>query len=83
MARYVGQLKYCYELELREDPTVAGGVEVGWTVTAGKVSAATELTNTTGNPGLSSCVVNKIKRWQFDPAFSGEVRWPFAFSPKE
>ncbi len=76
-----GQLKYCYEQQLKEDPSLAGRVEVEWNVTGGRVTAVSIFANTTGNQALAQCIVSKINRWRFPPEIEGEISWPFVFKP--
>lgn len=79
--RNTGQLKYCYEQELKADPNLAGRVEIEWVVTGGRVTSANVLVNTTGNSQLGTCIVGKIKRWTFPAEIEGEISWPFVFQP--
>ena len=74
-----GQLQYCYEDQLRSDPSLAGRVEVQWNVAGGRVTQALVATNTTGNDALAQCILRKIKRWRFPEDVSGSTTWPFVF----
>jgi hypothetical protein len=40
------------------------------------------LADSTGDPALSYCVENKIKRWIFPVEVSGEALWPFVFQQR-
>ncbi|MEQ1503627.1 MAG: AgmX/PglI C-terminal domain-containing protein [Myxococcota bacterium] len=83
VGRYQGQLQYCYEKEMKVDPTLEGRIEVGWSVSGGLVSSAPYIiANTTGNQALADCVVKKIRRWEFPPDVQGGMSWPFLFKPK-
>jgi hypothetical protein len=77
--RYAGQLKYCYERRLKEVPSLAGRVEVGWFVSGGAVEGLTIVLNTTRDDELGDCIKNKIRRWQFPEDVEGDVSWPFVF----
>ena len=77
--RYAGQLKYCYERRLKEVPSLAGRVEVGWYVAGGAVEGLTIVLNTTRDDELGDCIKNKIRRWQFPEDVEGDVSWPFVF----
>jgi len=81
IARKKGQVRSCYEAELKVDPSLAGKVEVVWTVNPdGSVSGVTVDANTTGNQALGDCVVRRIKRWQFPEAEEEfEISYPFIF----
>jgi len=79
-----GQVKSCYEKELKADPGLMGTVIVAWTVSpSGKVSGARVVANSTGNRELESCVKKKITSWTF-PASHGasvDIEYPFKFVP--
>jgi hypothetical protein len=77
-----GQLKYCYETELKSNPDLNGRVEIEWNIAGGRVTAADVFANTTGDSELATCIVSKIKRWTFPPEIEGEVQWPFIFKQK-
>lgn len=82
--RRKGQVRSCYEKELKSDPYIAGVVSVAWTVTSGGgVSNVRVLSNSTGNPDISRCIVRTVGRWSF-PSSHGEavdVEYPFRFTP--
>ncbi len=77
-----GQLQYCYEQQLRANPSLAGRVEVEWFVRDRRVTSATVFANTTSNAALGECIVGKIRRWRFSTEVEGEILYPFVFSPK-
>lgn len=79
--RNSGQVKYCYERELKDHPDLAGRVEVSMNVFAGEVVGATALSNTTGSRTLQDCVIGKVRRWRFPDELTGEIVWPFVFQP--
>lgn len=74
-----GQLQYCYEEQLRSDPSLSGRVEVRWNIANQRVTSASVVSNTTGNDALAQCIVKKIRRWRFDAETTGAVSWPFVF----
>lgn len=74
-----GQLTYCYEEQLRSDPSLSGRVEVRWNVSGRRVTSASVVSNSTGNDALGQCIVRKIKRWKFGEDVSGSTTWPFVF----
>lgn len=77
-----GQLTYCYEQQLRGNPSLQGRVEVEWYVRDRRVTSANVFANTTGNAELGECIVGKIRRWRFDAGIEGEMLYPFIFKPK-
>lgn len=74
-----GQLTYCYEEQLRSDPSLSGRVEIRWNVAGGRVTQASVVANNTGNAMLGQCIVRKIKRWRFPTDVEGSTTWPFVF----
>ena len=81
VGRKKGQIKACYEEQLKADPELAGKIEVTWTVMPdGSVSGVGVATNTTGNKELETCIIRRIKRWQFpEAADEFEITYPFNF----
>ena len=73
-----GQLMYCYENELRADPSLSGRIVVEWQISNNRVTSIRVASNGTGNAELASCIVKKVKRWRFD-GVEGAVSWPFVF----
>ena len=85
--RYSGQLKYCYEVRLKEKPDLSGKVTLEWTVAEGaeptsisKVTDVKVTKNTTGDSELGSCFMAKLKRWRFPAETSGKASQPFTLS---
>jgi len=75
--RYRGQVKYCYDGRLKENPSLEGRVEVMFTVGNGRVMSAEILGNTTGDAALGECIRRKVSSWRFDPGEEAEVIYPF------
>lgn len=78
----VGKIQGCYERGLRDDPSIAGRVQVAWTIAAGGDVTGTRIqTSTLGAPSVERCILDKIEQWQF-PASKGrsQVVFPFSFS---
>lgn len=84
VARKKGQLQACYERELKADSSLAGKVEVVWTVNPdGGVSGVMVDVNTTGNQALAKCVQTRIRRWQFPEGEDEfEITYPLVFSAR-
>ncbi|MFT7519831.1 MAG: outer membrane biosynthesis protein TonB, partial [Kiritimatiellia bacterium] len=74
-----GQLQYCYEEQLRGDPSLGGRVEVQFQINNMRVTTANIVNNTTGNDALAQCILKKVKRWRFAADTAGAVSWPFVF----
>ncbi len=81
VSRKKGQIKACYEEQLKANPDLAGKVEITWTVRAdGSVGGASVASNTTGNKDLENCILRRIKRWKFPEGEDEfEITYPFNF----
>ena len=71
--RYTGQLRYCYESQLKVEPTLAGLVVLDWTIEQGRVQASTAAVDTTGSDALKACLERKVLRWRFSSETTGRV----------
>ena len=79
--RKTGQIKYCYEEALKEDPTLEGRVAMFWRLEGGRPHDV--RTDSTLNPALIDCITHKIERWRFPVEVEdGDVSWPFVFRPQ-
>jgi len=79
-----GQVRSCYEKELKTEPDLLGVVSVAWTVTgAGGVTNVQILRNSTGNRDMEGCIKRTIGSWSFPASHGGEVdiEYPFRFVP--
>jgi hypothetical protein len=66
-------VKTCYEQHRRDDPGLAGKIELALTVKAdGVVSGVSVSSNSTGNDDLAGCVSRRIYGWQMEG--TGEER---------
>jgi len=75
-----GQVKYCYEQRLKENPNISGRIAVEVSIAGGRVTSAVIVENTTGDSALESCVTRKIRSWRFSEEAEGDVYLPFALS---
>ena len=82
--RRKGQVRACYEQELKGQPYLGGVIEMEWTVTAaGEVRDVKVLDNNTGNQDIEACFTRIIGTWSF-PASDGaavDVQYPFRLTP--
>lgn len=80
---YLGSIRYCYERELRKDPTLSGKIAVRFTIApSGRVSASRAVVST-GTPSLDACVVARFRRMRFPAPKGGGVvvvTYPIVFS---
>lgn len=69
--RSIGQLKYCHEKALKEDPTVIGRLDIEAEVSEGRVQST--KVGETPTEDLGRCVEEKVKRWRFPEDTEGRV----------
>lgn len=79
--KYKGQIKYCYDQQLKIDPTIQGRVEIQFLVKEGLVKSNSLVVNTTGSDALSACISSKVRTWRFDTTLSGDFVYPFVLAP--
>lgn len=74
-------IQHCYERELRRDPTLAGRVEVRFTIAeTGTVASRGTTQNTTGSEAVASCVTRTVRRFRFRPGpEGGPVTYTYRF----
>jgi hypothetical protein len=79
-----GQVKYCYEQGLKNDPDLSGRLEVKMVIgTDGRVSSASASSSNLPS-GVTDCVVAKVKRWTFTkPTAELVVEYPFVFAKSD
>ena len=79
--KYSGQVKYCYEAQLKTNPSLQGRVEVSWTINKGRAMNPTVFANSTGSDPLGKCIVGKVQTWRFPDTVTGDVIFPFVLTP--
>ncbi len=84
VGRKKGQIKACYDREVKTTPDLAGRIEV--TIVVGPEGEVEEIwveDNTTGSKELADCMLMRIRRWGF-PATGEtyEVTYPFSMFVK-
>lgn len=79
------EIKYCYEIELNKNPSLAGKVSMFWIIDGtGAVSEARPQESTLGSSSAERCMAQKIRRWKFpEPKGGGivTVTYPWVFKP--
>lgn len=73
-----GQVKYCYDQRLKENPNISGRIAVDVSISGGRVTSVNIAENTTGDKGLESCVTRKIRAWRFPAEVEDDIYLPFA-----
>ena len=84
VAQHRREIRRCYEWALERDPSLAGRVEVQFTVSpGGRVVAVLVQKTTLDDASTEGCITRMIRRWSFPkPKGSGVVvvTYPFEFS---
>ncbi|MGH7819248.1 MAG: TonB family protein [Candidatus Binatia bacterium] len=82
VAQYIAGLKYLYDRELKQRPSLHGKVTVEFVVTPpGDVREVRLVSSALGHPGLESAILGRINGWKFPskPSDSTRVTFPFDF----
>lgn len=82
--RYAPGIQYCYETELKRDPSLRGKLVVSMSVAAsGEVLEVTVVQNTVRSDRLAGCALSQIRDWRFPAIPSGVTTFqtPFVFTP--
>jgi len=79
LRKYRGQLKYCYELRLKHDPSVEGALRISAIVDGGRIGSVETLDSSTGDADLDQCVRHRVRRWRFPGDLSGAFVLPVTF----
>lgn len=81
--RRSGQFKYCYERELKSNPSLQGKLKLRVTIALNGRVSGTETEENSLNAQVERCIIGILKRWSF-PKPEGEaatVVIPFFFAP--
>ncbi len=80
---YMGGVRACYERGLKQDPDMAGRVEIEFTIgPLGTVQKASIADSELNNSTVETCIKTAAKAWSFNKPKSGEpvtVQYPFVF----
>lgn len=83
LRRHTPQVRYCYQRQLRNDPTLEGEIRVRFVIAADGTVAIVSLDGNDVDDAVGTCVVERFKRMRF-PATSGGkvlVTYPLTFRP--
>lgn len=79
-SRRKSAIKYCYERALKLNSNIKGKVVIRFTIgTAGRITSVQATQNTTGDPGIADCIIEKVQGWRFDPPSGGSVTFSYPF----
>ncbi|HYV47252.1 MAG TPA: AgmX/PglI C-terminal domain-containing protein [Myxococcaceae bacterium] len=77
------QIRYCYEVELAGNASLAGKVAVKFLIgVEGQVATSQVVESTVNSPDLDRCVNGRVQSWVFPKPKGGvvNVRYPFVFT---
>jgi hypothetical protein len=82
LAKYLQKFQYCYEKALLTDSSLAGTIQMQWTIqVGGAVSGAKVVRSAMNNAGLHACLTRELSKIVFPSPRGGSVvvKKPFAF----
>jgi outer membrane biosynthesis protein TonB len=79
IGRYKGQVKHCYDQQLKNDETLRGTWYLAFTIRPnGKAANVRAIASTRSHAALESCMVRKAQDWKFQPLVSAQyIEYPF------
>jgi hypothetical protein len=85
IAKYLSQVRNCYEEQLQGNPGLTGQVTMAFVINGGgNVAQASVQSSTLGNAKVESCISTKLKTWKFPQPVGGvnvKVNYPFLLRP--
>lgn len=81
LRKHEGRMMTCYEQSAKQDASLSGRVELGWTIAAGKVQDVTVVKNSSNNAELGACMLRAMRAVRFPADVNAEVAvFPWVFS---
>jgi hypothetical protein len=85
IAKYLSQVRRCYETQLKFNSNLQGLVEVSFMINGtGKLDFSKVNRTTLKNPAAEKCITTKMMGWQFPKPRGGvkvPVKYPFMLRP--
>ena len=85
IAKYLNQVRRCYETQLKTKPEIQGLVEMGFEInSAGRLNYAKVRRTTLKDAPTEQCIQKKMMTWQFPKPKGGvkvPVKYPFMLRP--
>ncbi len=85
IAKYLSQVRRCYENELNKTPGLEGLVTVAFQINGqGKLNYSKVLKSSLGSPAAESCITTKMMNWKFPKPKGGvnvNINYPFMLRP--
>jgi hypothetical protein len=82
--RHMGAIKFCYDRELKSEPTLHGRISIRFTLAStGRLTDITVEKNTLETEAVGSCIVRLMSGWLMTsrPEEDVTVTFPFVFAP--
>jgi TonB family protein len=82
--KYAAGIQFCYDNELKHDPSLEGKVIAVITVApSGKVADVSVALDSVGSEPMRACILSQIRSWTFPPIAEGSTSFqaPFVFTP--
>lgn len=85
IAKYISQVRACYEQGLKKSAGLAGQVTMGFEISgSGMLNFARVAKSTLGDSSVEGCISNRMMTWQFPKPVGGvnvKVTYPFLLRP--
>ncbi len=85
IAKYLSQIRACYEGQLQTNPGLSGQVNMGFVIQGdGTVASSQVVRSTLGNTATENCMTARTKTWLFPKPVGGvtvKVNYPFLLRP--
>jgi outer membrane biosynthesis protein TonB len=85
IAKYLSQVRACYEQGLARNQALTGQVSMAFEIgAAGNVTQARVGSSTLGDAAVEQCIAGKLRTWQFPKPLGGvnvKVNYPFLLRP--
>ena len=85
IAKYLSQVRACYESGLQGNPGLQGQVSMNFTIAGdGSVASAKVAKSSLGSPPVEGCIETKLLNWKFPKPVGGvnvKVNYPFVLRP--
>lgn len=85
IAKYLNQVRACYEQGLQKNPGLTGKVTVNFEVSGqGTLNYSRVKSSTLGHPGVEKCITTKMMNWIFPKPRGGvnvPITYPFLLRP--
>ena len=85
IAKYLSQVRRCYENELNKNPNIEGLVSVAFEIGGSGMLNYSKVTKSSlNNKAVESCITTKMMKWKFPKPKGGvnvPVNYPFMLRP--